>query len=202
MNTKKKIILISLFLIVCVVLVIFSFTKQNDSSSPQQNNEAIEMRTYETNESDTMDTPIIQFSADDSDLQQKINDQEEQLQTLIQKNEEEVARKETIHQFLQDFGKRWLNYDSIYPRNQSVRDFFTEEAIENYSINFDPKVEFEATGKIILVTQSMSNENSYLLLGEESARGSWNKVIIELELTEGEKPKINQMTVNYMRQDD
>lgn len=202
MNTKKKIILISLFLIVCVVLIIFSFTKQNDSSSPQQNNEAIEMRTYETNESDTMDTPIIQFSADDSDLQQKINDQEEQLQTLIQKNEEEVARKETIRQFLQDFGKRWLNCDSIYQRNQSVRDFFTEEAIANYSIDFDPKVEFEATGKITLVTQSMSKENSYLLLGEESARGSWNKVILELELTEGEEPKISQMTVNYMRQDD
>lgn len=160
------------------------------------------MRTYETNESDTLDTPIIQFSADDSELQQKVNDQAEQLQTLIQKNEEEVARKRTILQFLQDFGKRWLNYKSIYQRNQSVRDFFTEEAIENYSINFDPKVEFEATGKIILVTQSMSNENRYLLLGEESARGSWNKVIIELELTEDEEPKISQMTINYMRQDD
>lgn len=202
MNTKKKIKFLSLILIVCTGLAVFYFIQQNDSDLPQKDKEAIEMRTYETSESNTRNTPIIPISADDSELQQKINDQEEQLQTFIRQKEEEVERKETIRQFLQDFGKRWLNYDSIYQRNQSVRDYFTEEAIENYSIDFDPKVEFEATGKITLVTQSMSNENSYLMIGEESARGSWNKVILELELTKGEEPKISQMTVNYMRQDD
>ncbi|MET1995588.1 EF0163 family protein [Enterococcus faecium] len=202
MNTKKKIKFISLFLIVCTGLAVFYFIQQKASELPQQNKEAIEMRTYETSESNTRNTPIIQIAADDSELQQKVNEQEEQLQTLIHQNEEAIARKETIHQLLQNFGKHWLNYDSIYQRNQSVRDWLTEEAIENYSIDFDPKVEFESSGKITLITQSMFNENSYLVMGEESARGSWNKVIIELELIEDEDPKINHMTVNYMRQDD
>lgn len=51
-------------------------------------------------------------------------------------------------ELLKDFGHKWVNYDSVYERNQSIKDYLTEKAIEENAIDVDPHSDFEGVGEI------------------------------------------------------
>lgn len=202
MDKKKRRIIFSVLLsIVCLELVVFYFLTPNDLEKDIENSETIELTTDSSNHTALVEKEWT-ATINEQELRKEIANKEEQLQALKNENERTTNQKATTYQFLHSFGKRWLNYDSIYARNQSVREFLTEEAIEMYAIDFDPKVAFESTGEMTHIAHSLSDEHTYVLVGEESARGSWNKIIVEIELTGEENPKITKMVVNYMRQDD
>ena len=85
-------------------------------------------------------------------------------------------------EMLEKFGRNWLNYDSIYKRNQSVKMYLSDEAIETYAIDVDPNVEIEAEGSVTNVFRA--DEYTYLITGEERSRGNFYKVFIEITLTD------------------
>ncbi|EEN70411.1 hypothetical protein HMPREF0345_2683 [Enterococcus faecalis ATCC 29200] len=114
---------------------------------------------------------------------------------------ENSTQKEEIKQLLTSFGKKWVNYETIYKRNQSVKEYMTEKAIKEHGINVDPKANFKGSGSITSINQSVEDSTRYVLLGEEKAKDLVSKIVLEVKVVpEAGNYKINELTVNYMRQ--
>lgn len=92
---------------------------------------------------------------------------------------------EETRSMLERFGSEWLNYRSIYDRNQSVKPMLTQRAIDMYAIDVDPNVELVAEGTVTNIFKS--DELTYLITGEEHLRGNFYKVFIEIELSDDGK---------------
>ena len=60
-------------------------------------------------------------------------------------------------ELLKDFGHKWVNYDSVYERNQSIREYLTEKAIEDNAIDVDPHADFEGVGAIESISRKIGN---------------------------------------------
>ncbi|MDU6310834.1 MAG: EF0163 family protein [Enterococcus faecalis] len=117
------------------------------------------------------------------------------------KNESSSKESADINVLLNDFGKKWVNYSTIFKRNQSVKEYLTDQAIKDNSIDVDPHADFEAKGKITDIYQKTDTSNQYVLLGEEESKGNRNKIVIQIDVVSEENDyKINRFTVNYMRQ--
>lgn len=102
-------------------------------------------------------------------------------------------------ELLKDFGHKWVNYDSVYERNQSIKDYLTEKAIEDNAIDIDPHADFKGVGEIKSISRQMGNSDKYILLGSEKARGQESILMIEVEFAEDED-KIDSIRVYYVRQ--
>lgn len=102
-------------------------------------------------------------------------------------------------ELLKDFGHKWVNYDSIYERNQSIKDYLTEKAIEDNAIDVDPHADFEGVGEIESISRQTGNSDKYILVGNERTRGQESILIIEVEFAEDED-KIDVIRVYYVRQ--
>ncbi len=92
---------------------------------------------------------------------------------------------EETRSMLERFGNEWLNYRSIYNRNQAVKPMLTQRAVDMYAIDVDPNVELVAEGTVTNIFKS--DESTYLITGEEHLRGVFYKVFIEIELSEDGK---------------
>lgn len=102
-------------------------------------------------------------------------------------------------ELLKDFGHKWVNYDSIYERNQSIKDYLTEKAIEDNAIDVDPHADFEGVGEIESISRQTGNSDKYILVGNERTRGQESILIIEVEFAQDED-KIDVIRVYYVRQ--
>lgn len=102
-------------------------------------------------------------------------------------------------ELLKDFGHKWVNYDSVYERNQSIKDYLTEKAIEENAIDVDPHADFEGVGEIESISRQTGNADKYILVANEKTRGQESVMMIEVEFAEDEY-KIDVIQVYYVRQ--
>lgn len=121
---------------------------------------------------------------------------------VVEKKAKETDfKKSQTYSFLKNFGNNWLNYTSIRERNQSVRDYMTDECIKANAIDAEIHTEFDATGKINDVYQSLDNENSYSIFGVEESKGNRLLIVLLVDtVEENNELKISKLTVNYIRQ--
>ncbi|WP_341352403.1 EF0163 family protein [Enterococcus hirae] len=82
------------------------------------------------------------------------------------------------------FGNKFLNFNSLKERNQSIKEYMTEKCQEENGINVDLDAKFRSVGKIIKVFQDTDSGNQYALLGEEDSRGVKNEVLFVVQLME------------------
>lgn len=109
--------------------------------------------------------------------------------------------KEKIKIYLHEFGRRFLNYETIYQRNQSVKSFFTEKASLENGLDVDPHADFARSGNVKGVYQSMDNEGSYIITAEETSDANTVGMVLEIDLAEEDgSPKIDRLAVHYVRQ--
>jgi len=131
----------------------------------------------------------------------KITNQESeairQTTETIQKSEPETqTADEDIQALLKSFGTNWINYETIYERNQSVRDYLTEICIKENGIDVDPHVGLRGEGKITGIYQSLDNPYQYIVVGEERVEDIVSDIILEVEVDK-EQVKISNIVVNY-----
>lgn len=102
---------------------------------------------------------------------------------------------------LKKFGENWVNYHSIIERNQSVKEYFTEDGAKESTLDTDPHVEITAKGSIDTISQDLTDKNHFVLIGTEETHKNPVKIVLEVDTTsENEKPLINHLTVSYIRQ--
>lgn len=120
---------------------------------------------------------------------------ESQIKKDIQKQQQ---KKEDV---LKEFGKHWVNYDSIDERNASVKEFMTEECIQENGIEAITHAGFQATGSVSDVYESMTMEDTYIIFGSEETNGNKQTIVLNvaLEATDSDV-KISKLVVNYVRQ--
>lgn len=130
----------------------------------------------------------------------RIENEQVILSTEQEKQEEPTLDKQKqVEVMLADFGKKWVNYETVYKRNQSVVNYFTEEAKKTYGLTVDPRADFDGSGTIKTIYQATDNKNAYVLIGEEKARGAVNEIFIEATV-DMEQGKIQSLGVHYARQ--
>ena len=130
------------------------------------------------------------------------NVQVEALEAQIRRMQEE-AQKEKEQQrqaylLIERFGEKWLNYKSIYQRNQNVKSLMTERAIQENGIEVDPHVEEPTEGEIYQIAQNLKNEKQWMLFGRERSKGGDNFILIVFGLDETLE-HIDQMKISYVR---
>lgn len=101
---------------------------------------------------------------------------------------------------LSDFGQNWLNFSTIYKRNQSVKPLLTAKAIQDNAINVDPHANFSSTGQITHVYQEVGKRSSYLLTGTQHSQKQVFEPVLKVEVVrQGQTVKINKITTSYVR---
>lgn len=103
---------------------------------------------------------------------------------LEDKTTETSKEPENPRPMLLAFGNKFLNFNSLKERNQSVKEYMTEKCQEENGINVDLDAKFRSVGKIVKVFQDTDNEKQYALLGEEDSRGVKNEVLFVVQLIE------------------
>ncbi|HHX0196048.1 EF0163 family protein [Enterococcus gallinarum] len=114
--------------------------------------------------------------------------------------EDETAQQidEMTKNFLKDFARKWSNFTDVYKRNQAVRDYMTDRCIKDNSIDIDPHVQINTTGKLYQVTQDVENPDQYLLFGEETTNEVTRFVLLQLKVDQ-ESQKIDAIKIYYVR---
>ncbi|MDT2690299.1 hypothetical protein P7E30_08800 [Enterococcus gallinarum] len=114
--------------------------------------------------------------------------------------EDETAQQidEMTKKFLKDFARKWSNFTDVYKRNQAVRDYMTDRCIKDNSIDIDPHVQINTTGKLYQVTQDVENPDQYLLFGEETTNEVTRFVLLQLKVDQ-ESQKIDAIKIYYVR---
>ena len=102
---------------------------------------------------------------------------------LEDKTTEISKEPENPRPMLVAFGNKFLNFNSLKERNQSVKEYMTEKCQEENGINVDLDAKFRSVGKIVKVFQDTDSEK-YALLGEEDSRGVKNEVLFVVQLVE------------------
>ncbi|CAI3454085.1 hypothetical protein CIRMBP1270_02182 [Enterococcus cecorum] len=123
---------------------------------------------------------------------------EEQIRRMKDEEKQQKDRQRQTYQLIEQFGEKWLNYKSVYQRNQSVRMFLTDKAIGENGIDVDPHVEEPTDGEIYQIAQNLKNEKQWLLFGRERSKGGDNFILIVFGLDDSFK-KIDQMKISYVR---
>ncbi|MEO5296935.1 EF0163 family protein [Enterococcus cecorum] len=130
------------------------------------------------------------------------NVQIDALEAQIRRMQEEAQKtkdkQRQMYQLIEQFGEKWLNYKSVYQRNQSVRMFLTDKAVEENGIDVDPHVEEPTDGEIYQIAQNLKNEKQWLLFGRERSKGGDNFILIVLGLDDTFQ-QIDQMKISYVR---
>lgn len=105
--------------------------------------------------------------------------------------------------FLADFGQKYLNFDTVYQRNQSVRNRLTAHAQDELGIDADPHADFKSTGKVLDAYQSINDPQQYLLATDQHAQGQVFQPIIRLKIVKkGGQPKIDWLQTTWARTED
>lgn len=145
---------------------------------------------------------LIAFFPSNSNPKKESNPSTTQIISSKEEEKTQESRKPTqTLSMLEDFGNKWINYSSIYNRNQSVKELFTQQAIKDNSLNVDPHVEIRATGTITTISQSMTENNKFVLVGIEKTNNNPTKIFLEIEIEEeNNQPLISKLTVSYARE--
>lgn len=123
---------------------------------------------------------------------------EEQIRRMKDEEKQQKDRQRQAYQLIEQFGEKWLNYKSVYQRNQSVRMFLTDKAIGENGIDVDPHVEEPTDGEIYQIAQNLKNEKQWLLFGRERSKGGDDFILIVLGLDDTFQ-QIDQMKISYVR---
>ena len=123
---------------------------------------------------------------------------EEQIRRMKDEEKQQKDRQRQVYLLIEQFGEKWLNYKTVYQRNQSVRMFLTDKAIEENGIDVNPHVEEPTDGEIYQIAQNLKNEKQWLLFGRERSKGGDNFILIVFGLDDSFK-KIDQMKISYVR---
>lgn len=110
---------------------------------------------------------------------------------------EENKNNEAIQKMLKDFGDKWVNYDTVYNRNQSVREYLTENCIKENGIDVDPKVTFDSKGSVKDLTKSVEDNSHYLVMGKETINQNTRSIFIYVTIDQ-EQSKISEIKVYYV----
>lgn len=122
-------------------------------------------------------------------------DQQDEISSSTPENEQEIYR------LLRSFGTKWVNYDTIWARNQSVRELLTENCIEKANIDVDPHADFESYGEITGIYKSLDNENEYTICGEENTQDQFFESVLKITvIQDGDSYKIDDIVISYVRQ--
>jgi len=117
-------------------------------------------------------------------------------ETRGQESSEESSTEEQNK--IKDFGKRMVNYETVYKRNQSIKQFLTMKCIEENTINVDPHVDKKATGEVISVAADLVDQHTYIVIAEEKVNNSSNQLMITVHYNKQLK-KIDQYEIDYIR---
>lgn len=123
---------------------------------------------------------------------------EAQIRRMQEETQKTKDKQRQTYRLIEQFGEKWLNYKSVYQRNQSVRMFLTDKAIEENGIDVDPHVEEPTDGEIYQIAQNLKNEKQWLLFGRERSKGGDNFILIVFGLDDSFQ-KIDQMKISYVR---
>lgn len=123
---------------------------------------------------------------------------EEQIRRMKDEEKQQKDRQRQVYLLIEQFGEKWLNYKSIYQRNQNVKPFLTDRAIQENGIEVDPHVEEPTEGEIYQIAQNLKNEKQWMLFGRERSKGGDNFILIVFGLEDSFK-KIDQMKISYVR---
>lgn len=128
--------------------------------------------------------------------------------TIYDKNGKEVQTDSTrldpaMKTFLADFGQKYLNFDTVYQRNQSVRNMLTAHAQDELGIDADPHADFKSSGKVLDAYQSINDPQQYLLATDQHAQDQVFQPIIRLKIVKkGGQPKIDWLQTTWARTED
>lgn len=128
----------------------------------------------------------------------QIKELEDQMNALKAEANAKDKEKARLYYLVNDFAEKWVNYKGIYERNQSVRHYLTDKAIEENGIDVDPHVEQPTTGEIYQVSQNMKNDKQYTIFGRERSLGGDNLIVILIGLDK-DYQKIDQIKISYVR---
>lgn len=103
-----------------------------------------------------------------------------------------------IETMLQDFSTKWVNFDDIYKRNQSVRNYLTDNCIKENTIDVDPNVSYECKGSISSIARDIANDHRFIVTGSEEMNGYTNDFVLIIAL-DAENIKIDAITTWYVR---
>ena len=123
---------------------------------------------------------------------------EGQIRRMQEETQKEKDQQRQAYLLIERFGEKWLNYKSIYQRNQNVKSFMTEQAIQENGIEVDPHVEEPTEGEIYQIAQNLKNEKQWMLFGRERSKGGDNFILIVFGLDDSFQ-KIDQMKISYVR---
>lgn len=123
---------------------------------------------------------------------------EEQIRRMKDEEKQQKDRQRQVYLLIEQFGEKWLNYKSIYQRNQNVKPFLTDRAIQENGIEVDPHVEEPTEGEIYQIAQNLKNEKQWMLFGRERSKGGDNFILIVFGLDDSFQ-KIDQMKISYVR---
>ncbi|WP_413473930.1 EF0163 family protein [Streptococcus parauberis] len=105
------------------------------------------------------------------------------------------SKQQNTEDMLKDFGAKYLNYNSIDGRNESIKKYFTDEAQDENSLNVKVHADIKSKGKVTGAYKDISNKNQYLLQIYQETQGSKTVAILKLTVTEGKISKMNMFYV-------
>lgn len=190
----KKAVLVILGVVLVLGLMGYNIflERQATQSEPSQSQE----NTHQE-EASSMGNEIITSEITSQESTSQESEAIRQTTETIQKSEPETqTADEDIQALLKSFGTNWINYETIYERNQSVRDYLTEICIKENGIDVDPHVGLRGEGKITGIYQSLDNPYQYIVVGEERVEDIVSDIILEVEVDK-EQVKISNIVVNY-----
>lgn len=142
------------------------------------------------------------------ELQEKYHEQETTITKLKKEkpvvisepqidSNKEKEDKTKEKELLESFVDAYVNFHSIDDRNQSVMDFVTEDCQKENSLDVEVHADFDSKGTIENSYQSISDSDSFIVLGKEERRGTSHEFLMNVHLI---NDKIDAYTYKYLAQ--
>lgn len=143
------------------------------------------------------------------ELQEKYHDHEATITKLKkEKSEKSIVisepqtdsnreKDDKTKEILESFVYSYVNFHSIDDRNQSVMDFVTEDCQKENALDVKVHADFDSKGTIESSYQSISDPDSFIVLGKEESRGASHAFLMNVHFT---NDKIDSYTYKYMAQ--
>ncbi|EOS7714517.1 hypothetical protein EWY14_RS14915, partial [Enterococcus hirae] len=94
-------------------------------------------------------------------------------------------------EILESFVYSYVNFHSIDDRNQSVMDFVTEDCQKENALDVKVHADFDSKGTIESSYQSISDPDSFIVLGKEESRGASHAFLMNVHFTNDEIDSYN-----------
>ncbi|MDN5811195.1 MAG: hypothetical protein L0K54_09190 [Tetragenococcus koreensis] len=183
----------NLFIAILVAIFIaFLFVKWSDIQEMFTHNKAEQQRELISEEKQKNKRLNEQVT----NLNNQVSNLENDLSEATDPNSNNEDKEKANKKLLTDLAENWTNFQSINERNQSVKEFLSEKAIEENGLDSNPHVEFDSEGKIEEIAKTDDeSQQSYIVLVEETARGQERTLLIEAVIQDS---KVNTFNANYI----